>query len=108
MSAIEASKKQAAERAVDEHVKDGDVVGVGSGSTIVYAVARLALRVQSERLNIQCIPTSFQVIAALVSKSHPPLHIVCHISLSYTTVLMILNYSFHEEIGKYTKYNIST
>ena len=75
MSAIEASKKQAAERAVDEHVKDGDVVGVGSGSTIVYAVARLAQRVQSERLNIQCIPTSFQVIAALVSKSHPPLHI---------------------------------
>jgi len=60
MSAIEASKKQAAERAVDEHVKDGDVVGVGSGSTIVYAVARLAQRVQSERLNIQCIPTSFQ------------------------------------------------
>jgi len=60
MSSIEASKKLAAERAVDEHVKDGDVVGVGSGSTIVYAVARLAQRAKQENLKVHCIPTSFQ------------------------------------------------
>jgi len=60
MSSIEDSKRLAAERAVDEHVKDGHVVGVGSGSTIVYAVARLAQRVKRENLKIHCIPTSFQ------------------------------------------------
>lgn len=30
------------------------------GSTIVYAVTRLAERVKSENLNVVCIPTSFQ------------------------------------------------
>jgi len=57
---VEESKRLAAERAVDEHVKDGNVVGVGSGSTIVYAVKRLAQRVKEENLNVHCIPTSFQ------------------------------------------------
>jgi len=57
---VEESKRLAAEKAVNEHVKDGDVVGVGSGSTIVYAVQRLAQRVQEEKINVHCIPTSFQ------------------------------------------------
>ena len=61
MSGIEASKKLAAETAVNNHVKDGDVVGIGSGSTIVYAVDRLADRVRQEGLKVKCIPTSFQV-----------------------------------------------
>ena len=41
MSAIEAAKEQAARSAVRNHVRDGGVVGVGSGSTIVYAVKML-------------------------------------------------------------------
>ena len=57
---IEKAKRLAAIKAVDNHVKTGDVVGVGSGSTIVYAVTRLAERVKEEKLSIQCIPTSFQ------------------------------------------------
>ncbi|KAJ7313371.1 hypothetical protein JRQ81_004674 [Phrynocephalus forsythii] len=36
------------------------VLGIGSGSTIVHAVQRLAERVKQENLNIVCIPTSFQ------------------------------------------------
>ncbi len=36
------------------------VLGVGSGSTIVFAVERLIERVKNENLNIICIPTSFQ------------------------------------------------
>ncbi|MBN3324512.1 RPIA isomerase, partial [Atractosteus spatula] len=35
-------------------------VGVGSGTTVVYAVDRLAERVRQEKLNIVCVPTSFQ------------------------------------------------
>ena len=57
---IEKAKRLAAIKAVNNHVKAGDVVGVGSGSTIVYAVARLAERVREEHLSIQCVPTSFQ------------------------------------------------
>jgi len=57
---IEEAKKKAAYAAVDEYIKDGMIVGVGSGSTVVYVVERLAARVRSENLNILCIPTSFQ------------------------------------------------
>ena len=61
-SGVEAAKKAAASKAVDNHVKDGQIVGVGSGSTIVYAVQRLKERVDAEKLKIKCVPTSFQVI----------------------------------------------
>jgi len=58
---VEASKELAGRAAVDNHVSaDTRVVGIGSGSTIVYAVKRLAERVKEEGLNLRCIPTSFQ------------------------------------------------
>uniref|UniRef100_A0A672PBD2 ribose-5-phosphate isomerase n=1 Tax=Sinocyclocheilus grahami TaxID=75366 RepID=A0A672PBD2_SINGR len=44
---------------------NNQVVGVGSGSTIVYAVDRLTERVRQEKLNIVCVPTSFQVSTKL-------------------------------------------
>ncbi|KAM4541592.1 ribose-5-phosphate isomerase [Fundulus diaphanus] len=56
----EEAKKRAAYCAVDSNVQNNQVVGVGSGSTIVYAVDRLAERVREEKLNIVCVPTSFQ------------------------------------------------
>ena len=59
---IELGKKASAYQAIDENVnKDVKVMGIGSGSTIVYAVERLAERVRSESLDILCIPSSFQV-----------------------------------------------
>ncbi|KAK9964800.1 hypothetical protein ABG768_005943 [Culter alburnus] len=48
----EEAKKLAAYAAVDNHIQNNQVVGVGSGSTIVYAVDRLAERVRQEKLNI--------------------------------------------------------
>lgn len=60
---LESAKKIAAEKAINEHVQDkigGLKIGIGSGSTIVYAVNRLAERVRSEKLNVICVPTSFQ------------------------------------------------
>ncbi|XP_066575953.1 ribose-5-phosphate isomerase [Amia ocellicauda] len=56
----EEAKKRAGYAAVDNHVQNNQAVGVGSGSTIVYAVDRLAERVRQEKLNIVCVPTSFQ------------------------------------------------
>lgn len=58
---VEAAKSLAGRAAVDNHVTGQTrVVGIGSGSTIVYAVKRLAERVKEEGLKIRCIPTSFQ------------------------------------------------
>ncbi|KAG7400665.1 hypothetical protein PHYBOEH_004934 [Phytophthora boehmeriae] len=61
LSPIEQSKRTAARQAVEEFVKDDFVVGVGSGSTVVYAAERLGELVKEQKLkNIKCIPTSFQ------------------------------------------------
>ncbi|XP_006629630.2 ribose-5-phosphate isomerase [Lepisosteus oculatus] len=56
----ENAKKLAGYAAVDNHVQNNHAVGVGSGTTVVYAVDRLAERVRQEKLNIVCVPTSFQ------------------------------------------------
>jgi len=57
---VEEAKKKAAIAAVNDYVQKDQVVGVGSGSTIVYAVERLAQRSKEENLNLRCVPTSFQ------------------------------------------------
>lgn len=57
---LESAKQAAAIQAVDEFIKNGQIVGIGSGSTVVYAVQRLVERVKAETLSITCIPTSFQ------------------------------------------------
>jgi ribose 5-phosphate isomerase A len=53
---IELSKKLAAEQAVKENVEEGMILGIGSGSTIVYAVKKIA----EMKIKVRCIPTSFQ------------------------------------------------
>jgi len=61
MADFEVGKAAAAAKAVETHIKSGDLVGIGSGSTIVYAVNRLAELVSDGTLvGIQCVPTSFQ------------------------------------------------
>ncbi|EEB15179.1 Ribose-5-phosphate isomerase, putative [Pediculus humanus corporis] len=60
MSTVEEAKKCAAHSAVVNHVKNNSIVGIGSGSTVVYAVEKLADRIKNEKLHIICIPTSFQ------------------------------------------------
>lgn len=60
MSKVEDAKKSAAYKAVDDYVKDGMTLGIGSGSTVVYAVQRLTEKIRKEHLNVVCIPTSFQ------------------------------------------------
>jgi len=53
------SEKEAAARASMQFVRDGNIVGLGSGSTAAYAVRFLAERVQAG-LQIRGIPTSNQ------------------------------------------------
>lgn len=60
MSSLDKAKQIAAYKAVDEYVKNNSVIGIGSGSTVVFAVERLAEKVKNEKLQLVCIPTSFQ------------------------------------------------
>ncbi|MBM3229778.1 ribose-5-phosphate isomerase RpiA [Candidatus Parvarchaeota archaeon] len=56
--AAEAQKKQAALAAL-RHVKDGMVVGLGTGSTAVYFIEGLGSLVAREGLDVSCVPTSY-------------------------------------------------
>ncbi|KAK3890086.1 hypothetical protein Pcinc_005931 [Petrolisthes cinctipes] len=69
MDKVESAKKAAAFRAVDNHIKDAHRVGIGSGSTVVYAVERLAQRVHKEGLKVTCVPTSFQARQLIVNNN---------------------------------------
>eukprot|EP00055_Hartaetosiga_balthica_P010012 m.41289 g.41289 ORF g.41289 m.41289 type:complete len:256 (+) comp6992_c0_seq1:89-856(+) len=59
---VQVAKLRCAYAAVDANIKDGLVLGIGSGSTIVFAVERIAQRVKDENLKLKCVPTSFQAI----------------------------------------------
>jgi ribose 5-phosphate isomerase A len=78
----EAAKKKAALEAV-KHVKDGFVVGLGSGSTAAYAIEALGERIKRERLSILGVPTSYQAfllavkhgIAVTTLEEHPEINV---------------------------------
>ena len=53
MSGVEAAKRLAARAAVDAFIKNGHRVGIGSGSTVVYAVERIAERVKADKLEVK-------------------------------------------------------
>lgn len=57
MSNREEMKKLAGEKAA-EYVKDGMIVGLGTGSTVYYTIRKLGELVRSGELNIIGIPTS--------------------------------------------------
>lgn len=64
---IEKGKKCAAYKAIDENIDSNTkTIGIGSGSTIVYAIERLAYKVKQENLIVQCIPSSFQSKQAIL------------------------------------------
>ncbi|RKD93712.1 ribose-5-phosphate isomerase RpiA [Halopiger aswanensis] len=54
----DAAKRRAGERAAEE-VEDGDVVGLGTGSTTAYAIEAIGEAV-ADGLEVRGIPTSFQ------------------------------------------------
>ncbi|KAG8176421.1 hypothetical protein JTE90_018411 [Oedothorax gibbosus] len=60
MDPAEQAKKAAACKAIDDNIKGDCTVGIGSGSTIVYAVEHLAKKVHKDSLTIPCVPTSIQ------------------------------------------------
>ncbi|KAJ3658456.1 hypothetical protein Zmor_010191 [Zophobas morio] len=71
MTSLESAKRAAAFKAVDLHVHNNNIVGIGSGSTVIYAVERLSERVKNEKINVQCVPTSFQARQLIVQHKLP-------------------------------------
>jgi ribose 5-phosphate isomerase A len=63
---IELAKRNAAIKAVDENIGKGMILGIGSGSTVVYAVKRIAELNREKNLNVKCIPSSFQAYQLIV------------------------------------------
>jgi ribose 5-phosphate isomerase A len=63
-------KQKAALEAV-KHVKDGFIVGLGSGSTAAFAVEALGDRVKAEGLRIMGIPSSYQAFEVAVANNIP-------------------------------------
>lgn len=59
VSLVEGAKKAAAYRAVDDHFpQNAKVVGIGSGSTVIYVVDRIAQR--TDVADVVFVPTGFQ------------------------------------------------
>ena len=67
---IQEAKQKAALEAV-KHVKDGFIVGLGSGSTAAFAIEALGERVKREKLRIMGIPTSYQAFLLAVECGIP-------------------------------------
>lgn len=53
--------KQKVADEIAKKVKNGDIIGVGSGSTSYLALIAIAKRVKQENLNIKAIPTSIEI-----------------------------------------------
>jgi len=80
---IERAKKNAALEAV-KHVKDGFIVGLGSGSTVAYAIEKLGDRTKHEKLNVLGVPTSYQALTLAVKHKIPLTTLEEHPTLDVT------------------------
>ena len=61
---------------VAKKVKDGDVIGFGSGSTSFLAAKEIAKKVENENIKITAIPTSYEIKLLCVSLNIPTASII--------------------------------
>lgn len=54
-------EKERIAKKIAQKVKDGDVIGVGSGSTSFVATKEIAKKMKEENINITAIPTSYEI-----------------------------------------------
>jgi ribose 5-phosphate isomerase A len=62
---IQEAKKNAALEAI-KHVKNNSIIGLGSGTTVAFAVEALGERIKKENLKIMGIPSSYQAFQLAV------------------------------------------
>lgn len=70
LDSVQEAKRNAALEAV-KHVKDGFVVGLGSGSTAAFAIEALGERIKDEKLHLLGVPTSYQAFLLAVDCGIP-------------------------------------
>ncbi len=80
---IEAAKKKAAQEAV-RHVKDGFVVGLGSGSTAAFAVQEIGRKILQKNWHVHGVPTSYQAFLLAVDCGIPTTTLSEHRELDLT------------------------
>ncbi|TNN13671.1 Ribose-5-phosphate isomerase isoform 2 [Schistosoma japonicum] len=83
-NALECAKQKACQSAVSDWLKNNQIIGLGSGTTIKYAVEFIAEKVESENLQIQCIPTSFQARQLLINHKLPVTDLDIHEKIDVT------------------------
>jgi len=66
----EDAKRRAALASV-KHVKDGDIVGLGTGSTVLYAILEIGRMVRERGLDVLGIPTSEETKSIAVNSGIP-------------------------------------
>ncbi|NLI62229.1 MAG: ribose-5-phosphate isomerase RpiA [Methanosarcinaceae archaeon] len=64
-------EKNAAGISAAKLVKDGDILGLGTGSTVLYTIKELGRRIREEGLKIKGIPTSFSTEEAAINENIP-------------------------------------
>ncbi|MED4226873.1 ribose 5-phosphate isomerase A [Neobacillus cucumis] len=71
-------QKEVAAEQVAKEIKNGDVIGVGSGSTSFLAIHAIANRIEAEGLSILAIPTSHEVAMACARLNIPTTSLMAH------------------------------
>lgn len=82
MSWIEDAKRRAALKAV-EQVKNGWIVGLGSGSTVTWAVKELARMRRDRKFELSIVPTSYQIEHLAASYGLPIISLNEVVSVDY-------------------------
>ncbi|MEM3578641.1 MAG: ribose 5-phosphate isomerase A [Candidatus Bathyarchaeia archaeon] len=67
---VEKAKRNAALEAI-KHVKNGFVLGLGSGSTVAYAAQEIGRKIRTENLRVKVVPTSYQSFMLAVKNGIP-------------------------------------
>jgi ribose 5-phosphate isomerase A len=67
---VEKAKRLAAVMAV-KRAKGGQVIGLGSGSTVEYVIKELARRMKREGLSIRGVPTSYRTMMVAIESGIP-------------------------------------
>jgi len=80
---VEKAKENAALDAV-KHVKDGFIVGLGSGSTAAYAIEEIGNRIKREGLRVLGVPTSYQALMLAIKCGIPITTLEEHPTLDLT------------------------
>ncbi|WP_108822326.1 ribose 5-phosphate isomerase A [Dysgonomonas sp. Marseille-P4361] len=70
-SIVNRSEKESVAKQIAAKVKDGDVIGVGSGSTVYVTLFAIADKIKAEYLTIEVIPSSMEISLACIQLGIP-------------------------------------